>query len=94
MISERASDSLQDLTYAFIDKNQKIRVLLFDVINDEIQAVHLARKGLICLMVTSVHLKPMQGKLLFMDLTKLIFVSLVGFHLSKTSSSNSSLGAK
>ena len=37
MVSEGASDSSQDLAYTSIDKNQKNNVLLFDVINGEIQ---------------------------------------------------------
>ncbi|MNZ10479.1 hypothetical protein D3C78_273260 [compost metagenome] len=39
------SDSAQYLTYTSIDKNQKNNVLLFDVINGEIQVIHLERKG-------------------------------------------------
>jgi len=39
------SDSAQYLTYTAIDKNQKNNVLLFDVINGEIQVIHLERKG-------------------------------------------------
>lgn len=38
-------DSAQYLTYTAIDKNQKNNVLLFDVINGEIQVIHLERKG-------------------------------------------------
>lgn len=39
------SDSPQDLTYTAIDKNQKNNVLLFDVVNGEIQVIHLEQKG-------------------------------------------------
>ena len=45
MVSEGASDSSQDLVYTSIDKNQKNNLLLFDVINGEIQVIHLERKG-------------------------------------------------
>lgn len=44
MVSEGASDSSQDLAYTSIDKNQKNNVLLFDVINGEIQVINLERK--------------------------------------------------
>lgn len=39
------SDSPQDLTYTVIDKNQKNNVLLSDIVNVEIQVIHLERKG-------------------------------------------------
>ena len=45
MVSEGASDSSQDLVYTSIDKNQKNNVLLFDVINGEIQVINLERKA-------------------------------------------------
>ena len=45
MVSEGASDSSQDLAYTSIDKKKKNNVLLFDVINGEIQVINLKRKA-------------------------------------------------
>lgn len=43
--SEGSGDSQQDFMYTIFDKDQKNNILIFDVINGEIQGIHLERKG-------------------------------------------------
>ena len=43
--SEGSGDSQQDFKYTVFDKNFKNNILIFDVVNDEIQGIHLEQKG-------------------------------------------------
>lgn len=51
--SKGAGDSQQGFTYNVFDKDQKNNILIFDVVNDEIQGIYLEKKDLAYLIVMS-----------------------------------------
>ena len=46
-------DSQQDFTYNVFDRDQENNILIFDVVNDEIQGIYLEKKDLAYLIVMS-----------------------------------------
>lgn len=48
-----AGDSQQDFTYNVFDRDQENNILIFDIVNDEIQGIYLEKKDLAYLIVMS-----------------------------------------
>ena len=48
-----AGDYQQDFTYNVFDRDQENNILIFDVVNDEIQGIYLEKKDLAYLIVMS-----------------------------------------